>query len=123
MRTTSSGLTSYANIANATGQNPQTLVGDFAGAILFSNTGLTTDPRFNFQNLNPYGSYTDQFGRSGTLSGPSGYLQAAGTFVTYSPYNGAWFYVGATGLTSAGESVQITDPSGTYNINGAIGQR
>lgn len=93
---------SYANLQAVTGQDPRALISDFAAAMLASNTGLSSDPRFSFKAFNPYGTYADQFGASHTFRGPNAFSIAPGQSVTPATFLGSFVYYGVNSLTSAG---------------------
>lgn len=118
-----SGVIGFANLQSVTGQNYKSLMGDFAIALASSNTGLTSDPRFNFQNLNLRTTYTNQFGGTLTLNGPTpAATQVPGSSVSYVEYLNAFFYVQTSNLTSAGSGVQIIDNGGAFVLQGGLVQ-
>ncbi len=119
-----SGLTGFANLANAFGSatTPGNVIADYAVASAVSGRGATSDPRFDVAGFTTYGTYADQFSNSVTLSGPAASAtQNAGTNVTYTANLGSFLYLQLGGLPAA-ESVQVTDQSGTFGLETALSQ-
>lgn len=119
-----SGLTGFANLQNAFGAttSPEKVIGDFAIAMAASGQSVTSDPRFNVTGFTTYGTYTDQFGNSVTLTGPaSTATQAVGTDVNYATHVGTFVYLTLGGLP-ASATAQVTDGSGNFGLAAALDQ-
>ncbi|HEY0797864.1 MAG TPA: hypothetical protein VGD50_01870, partial [Candidatus Baltobacteraceae bacterium] len=112
---------SYANLQASTGQVPTSLISDFGVALMASNTGLTTDPRFNFTAFNPYGSYVDQFGDNLVFQGVNTFSQAQGTSVAYPMFYGTFSYITAPSV--GGAAVAVSDPGNSLSLAPALQQR
>ncbi|HTV72229.1 MAG TPA: hypothetical protein VME66_00795 [Candidatus Acidoferrales bacterium] len=118
----SSGEVSTANLQAVTGEPARALISDFGVALVASNTGATTDPRFVFTGFDPYGTYGDQFGQSIALSGVTAFAsQQPATSTTYAPYLGTFTYIAANPARGAG--ITVTDPSGLLQLAPALIQR
>lgn len=110
-------------VESATSQTLPTLLGDFGIALAASNLSLTTDPRFNFTNFNPRGTYTSQF-QTVTLSGPltAGALSpSTNAAVSPAPYLGTVFFLNASAAASA--NVSLTDTGGNFGLAVGVVQR
>ena len=116
----SSGATSLRSV---TGQSYGQLLLDFSVALATSGLGYNSDPRFNFQNFNPYGIYTDQFGGRQRLAGPGTTLVAPGSSATVSTYVGSLVYGTVQPATGAGASVKVTDGFGSFSLEAGLVQR
>ena len=121
-----SAATSYANLATATGQTGATLplvFGDFAIAMAASNTGVSTDPRFNFGGLNLHHFYTSAFNNTRALNGA---YVAAQIFANGSGsatgFLGGYVYLSGSSLL-ANQVVNMTDATGTFKLTAGVVQR
>jgi hypothetical protein len=119
-----SGLTGFANLANAFGASttPQNVIADFAVASAVSGQSYTSDPRFNVTGFTTFGTYTDQFSNTLTLAGPTASgTQNVATNMTYAANLGSFLYVQLGGLP-ASATVQVTDGTGAFGLEAALSQ-
>ncbi|MBC5810453.1 MAG: hypothetical protein GIW95_06335 [Candidatus Eremiobacteraeota bacterium] len=127
--TTDRGAT---NIINAVGRRCSCTVtfaqlfADFATMLAVSNTGVTTDPRYNLQSFSLRQTYTSSVtGQSVTFSGPAtiGTLAPGQTVEVQRMYQNGFAYFGFNNFAAAGSTIRLDDLSGgALNLMGAIGQ-
>lgn len=103
------------------------LLGDFATALAVSNTGVSTDPRYNFTGINLRQTYPSPHGGvSQVFTGPKLLPVAAGNGVSITGMPaGAFAYYTVTGLTGSGNAVKLTDTTGATSkmaLTGSIVQ-
>jgi hypothetical protein len=105
-------------LESATGTNEQQVFSDFAIAMAASGTNTTSDPRFTIGSLNLRGTFTDQFNRSLSLSGPQ--VHALPSSAT--PYFGSfvYYYVGAS---ANGQTISVKDVNGNFGLQAGIVQQ
>jgi len=115
------GQNGQRSLEAITGAPLGTLFVDFGLALAASGTGVTSDSRWTFQNFNPRGSYTDQFGTAIALSGPSstGALDP-GTGRSLSLSGGTMFFY--SGPTTINTILRIEDVYGRLNLMGGMVQ-
>jgi hypothetical protein len=111
------------NLRTATGLSPETLIGDYGVALAVSGQNITSDRRFAFTAFNPYGTYTDQFNRTLTLSGPAVTVQAPGSTQTYAAYAGTFKYFTTQPNGAQGAGITVLDTTGRLNLAPALIQR
>jgi hypothetical protein len=111
------GLAGLPELQAATGILPAANISDFGMALVATGLVTVSDPRFKFTNLNPLGTYTDQFGNKLTLNGVSVTQQSANTDVSRSLYNGTFNYFQVPNAAHTGAGVTITDVGGIFNLN------
>jgi hypothetical protein len=110
--------TSYANLQQATGTDPNQLISDFAIALAASGTGATSDSRYGFTGINLRSTYSDQFGNLTTFNGPATSPLASGS----SSYMlGSIFYMSGN-ATAAGKTIGVKDLSGTFSLRAGVVQ-
>ncbi|MBF0493324.1 MAG: hypothetical protein HQM15_11180 [Deltaproteobacteria bacterium] len=113
-RTSNTALTGLDAITSATGETVESLVSDFFTAVYLSNTGLSSNPRYNFSNINLRAAQDDN--RGTVLSGPSvttaSSLPASGSIPGLSA---AYFLVSGSTLSSAGNTLNISTTSSDMN--------
>jgi hypothetical protein len=122
-----SSSTGYGNLQAAIGGYPvSTAITDFGIALAASGTGLTTDSRFSFTSFNPYGTYTDQFGRSVSLQGPATFLLGGqvvgrdGAGVMSTIFAGAFAYLPYQIPGGYNTTINFIDQSGNDKLAGGI---
>ena len=115
--------TGAASLQSVTGQSYGQLLLDFSIALATSGLGYNSDPRFNFQNFNPYGTYTDQFGGRQRLAGPGTTPVAPGSSAAVSTYVGSLVYGTVQPAAGAGASVKVTDGTGSFSLEAGLVQR
>jgi hypothetical protein len=119
-----SGLTGFSNLANAFGATttPQNVIADYAVASAVSGEGYTSDAHFNVSGFTTFGTYTDQFGNTVTLTGPTASAtQNVATDLTYAANLGSFLYLDLGGLP-ASATVQVTDGTGAFGLEAALSQ-
>jgi hypothetical protein len=104
-----SGVVGTQNLQSVTGQQPSTLLGDFALAMAAGSLGVTPlDPRFDFGSLNVTGTYADQFGATRTLAGAYAVPFGGASIALHAPVGG-FAFVSVPSVPSGGMPVQVTD--------------
>ncbi len=116
----SGGAVGASNLGAATGTAPNVLIGDYGVALAAGGLGISADPRFNFKAFDPYGSYTDQFGRAVTLNGPAAIAQTPGSSVTYATFSGTFQYFATQPAVGQGAGVLVTDAGGGLLLTPAL---
>ena len=99
-------ISSYADMAP--------LLGDFATALAVSNTGVSTDPKYNFTGINLHHTYLSPNASLGyssqVFNGPTLLPLAVGNTASISGMPaGAFAYYNITGLTGSGNAVKLSD--------------
>lgn len=118
----SSTRAGFANLQAATGTSTTQTIADFAVAVINSGSGpgSSLDPRYSFTHFNPYGGYTDQFGRLLTLNGPAAFSVAPGAARSIASYVGSFNYVSIVPSAGQGAGVTVSDPAGIFNLQAAL---
>jgi hypothetical protein len=114
------GAIGASNLRAATGTALASLISDYGVALAVSGLNATSDPRFSFTAFDPYGTYTDQFGRTVTLLGPSATLAAPGSHLDYTAFAGAFRYFATQPNPSQGAAVTVTDAAGALQLMPAL---
>ncbi len=108
--TSNTSLTGMDAITAATGESIESLASDFFSAIYLSNTGLSSNSRYNFDAINLRATQDDN--RGTVLSGPS--VTTASSLPTSSSIPGlssAYFLVTGSTLSAAGSTLNISTAS------------
>jgi hypothetical protein len=115
-----SGKTGFGNLQQAFGgTTPQSVISDFAVAMLASGQDVTSDPRFNVSGFTTYANYVDQFGDSLQITGPSTLpSQASGTSDQYVETLGTFFYLPIGNPNGA--TIKESDVSGQFGLAAAL---